>query len=121
MANEISVNLILKAAKGYLSLDRRCDFTPTLNGSTASVNFQSIGTSNEQINIGSDVTTAGFFYFRNCDATNFVTIGVLHSAVFVPLIKLKPGEASVGRLATSAVYALADTASVVLECTVLND
>lgn len=77
---------------------------------------QTIGYVMEEIlDINGDIATPGMAFFRNHDDTNYVTIGVLHSAVFVPMFLLLPGEVVTGRLATLNVYAQADSGSVVLE------
>jgi len=62
-----------------------------------------------------DIATPGLAYFRNCDATNFVQIGVDVAAAFVPFLKLLPGQYAMCWLATAAPYAKADTASVKLD------
>jgi hypothetical protein len=122
VASEISLTVVLTATKSFLSLDRRATLNIDMTGTRYGSTLQTIGTSNEALNLNADIGTSGVFYLRNTDATNFVTIGVRDgSSTYIPLIKLKPGEVATGRLATSAVYAQANTANVVLEHTVLED
>ena len=112
MADEIRTNLSLTVAKDSLQLAKSYNATGDLTGTRYSAGAQNIGyAAHEAIAISGDIATAGWAYFRNLDATNFVQIGVDVSAAFVPLIKLLPGEACVLRLATTAVYAKADTAA----------
>lgn len=62
----------------------------------------------------------GLFFFRNLDATNYVEVGLDDTGSFVPFLKLLPGEYSIGRLSSSAIYAKADTAAVDLQYRMLS-
>jgi len=123
MANEITVQVYLRAAKGFLDVTRspgQLQFTLAAASPAFGARAQAVGTSaHEALDVG-DVATPGWCYLRNLDATNFVEIGVDVTGAFAPLIKLKAGEPAVIRLA-AAPYAKADTAAVKLEYLILDD
>jgi hypothetical protein len=123
MANEISVNVSIAAAKGTLNIQRTASYQVNLNGSTYSGVFQSIPTTagGTALAVAASVTTPGNYYFRNTDSTNYVQIGIVVSSTFYPIWKVEPGEVSTGRLATTSLYALANLAPVVLEHSIFND
>lgn len=123
MANEITYELYLKAAKGNLSIERRIPATKAdMAGDAYSANVQTIATSSTAVTIAAAVSTAGFAFFRNLDATNFVEIGVEDGgSTFIAFAKLDPGQAAVVPLATTSIYAKADTAAVLLETIVVED
>jgi hypothetical protein len=122
MAEEISVRWDIRAVKGGLSFQRSQSYKANLTGTRENSNVQVIGTADEQIILGADMSSVGVSYLINNDATNFVTIGVRDAgAVYIPLLKLKPGEGFPLRLATATFYAKADTAPVELELGVLQD
>ena len=118
MANEITANLQLIVKKGFL--DERfapgalsfdlAEAAPNVAGGSQLIGFAA----HEAVDIG-DVGTAGWAYFRNLDAENYVEIGVEVAAAFYPLVKLESGEAAVFRLATDTPFAKADTGDVVLQ------
>jgi hypothetical protein len=125
MASEITATLRLKFSKSFLS----DDFFPgtqaiTMSGNHSQNNVQTIGTGagGTAIAIAAAIATLGCAMFRNLDSTNYCTIGIVVSATFYPLIKLKPGEAWCFRIMPGiSLYAKADTASVDLLCGVLED
>ena len=123
MANEITINLSISAVKGFLSAYRAVQpLRVTLAGTRYSAGVQSIGfAAHEAVVIGSDVGTEGYAWFRNLDADNYVQLGRDVSGTFYPLVKLKPGEAAILRLATDAVYAQAAVGAVNLETLILED
>lgn len=121
MAQEITVNLRMNVTKGYLS--QKFEPGPILvdmSGTTATGGAQDIGTTAETITM-SDVTSAGYAYFRNTDTTNFVEIGTGTAGSFVAALKLKAGEVAVARLGTNAPTARANTAAVKLQYYILQD
>lgn len=123
MANEITINLRMSVENGYLV--QRFDpsgFSVTMTGTTADGAVQSIPTTLAGTLLGvTSVTTCGWSYFRNTDATNYVDIGVQVAGAFYPFVKLKAGEACVLRLGTNAPYARANTSAVNLQYFILND
>jgi hypothetical protein len=121
MANEIYVSAQLKIDKGSSSRERRRSFNATQTGTHHNHISQTISTTYGALTIDSGVATAGYAYFCNLDSTNYVEIGLQVSAAFQPFIKLKPGEVAICRLSTTALYARANTASVVLEHWIAED
>jgi hypothetical protein len=116
VANEISVSITLGVTKGFLSIAKDVSVKADMAGTHHSAGAQTIGTSDEQIVFGSDVATAGFCWFRNLDATNYVDVGVHDGGgTFIAFGRLMPGQAALMPLATLSVYAKANTAAVVLE------
>lgn len=121
MANEITVTVKLAAVKGFLNYrDEPGVQSITMSGSTGCGGIQAIGTSHEAVAIG-DTGTAGWAYFRNTDATNYVELGRDNAGTFIGFVKLKAGEACTMRLGTNAPYARANTASVNLQYYILAD
>lgn len=121
MAQEITLSLKMQVAKGYLTQK----FDPgtvlvDMSGTTAIGGSQDIGTTAEALSI-TDVSTAGYAYFRNTDTTNFVEIGTGTGGSFVSFAKLKPGEVAILRLGTNAPTARANTAAVKLQFYILAD
>jgi hypothetical protein len=118
MADEISFSAKLTVTSGNLSETSGgvsdtfdlADTSPAATGGIAAIGFAA----HEALAMG-DVSTAGWAYFKNLDATNFVTIGVDVSSTFYPFLKLKAGEYCICPLGTSAPYAKADTAAVQLQ------
>ena len=62
-----------------------------------------------------NITTAGWAFFRNTDPVNYVQVGVQVGGVFYAFVKLKAGEWCLLRLGTNAPYARANTAAVPLD------
>ena len=124
MANEINVSATLSVRTGYLdsgSRPRSRSFTLNAASPAKSAGIASIGfATHEAIPLG-DVATNGWARFENVDATNYVEIGIVVSATFYPVIKLKAGEFTVVRLGTSAPYAKANTAAVKLDFEIYDD
>jgi len=67
-----------------------------------------------------EVASAGWAYFKNCDATNFVQIGFDDTGAFVSFITLYPGQWAVCPLGVNAPYAQADTAAVILDYVIFS-
>lgn len=116
MADEISLQGKLRVVKGFIQLERKINFTADMAGTHYSLCAQTIGfAAHEALEITTDVVTAGVSYLLNCDATNYVDVGIVVSGTFYPVVRLMPGEAYPLRFATLALYAKAHTAAVVLE------
>lgn len=119
MANEISLVLRLTVEKGnFQQAINPGTLTVTMSGTTAAGGVQAIGTTAEAIGV-TDVSTCGYAYFRNTDATNFVELGTGTGGSFVAFAKLKAGEAAIVRLGTNAPTAKADTATINLQYYIL--
>lgn len=122
MANEIKTSLTLDVSNGSLEVSKKSGrLLADMTGPAYSGGVQNIGTTHEQLTVDAGVGTAGVAWFRNLDDTNFVEIGTDVSASFEAFAKLKPGEVGMIRLATTAVYAKADTAAVDLEYLIFED
>lgn len=111
MANEITINLDFRLKKSGLKKEvqeRNLQFDQTGVGAFDTV--LEIGTTAETITL-TDITTEGWAFFKNLDATNFVTWGP-DSTGLVPFGRLKPGEvAGPMRVAPGTVISMqADTA-----------
>lgn len=117
MANELKTSVSISAAKGNLSLSRSksnsIDMAGTAQyaGGAVSVATTSAGVA---LGLGS-VSTPGVSFFQNIDATHYIEVGVQVGGTFYPFLKLMPGEAWMGRLATAAPYARANTSAAVLD------
>lgn len=116
MAQEIQASGALSFIKGGANLS--ASFSNTYfdaAGSAGVKNVASIGTSDETLALG-DVSTIGWVYAKNLDATNFILLsadGTLYN------IKLKPGEFFIGRWNGAAIHAKADTAACLMESLIL--
>ncbi len=113
MAQEITATVGLSVTKSSLKYQfptqsQKID----LSGSRYSAGSQDIGTTVEQVVLGSDMSTAGWCVFTNLDATNYVEIGASNGTPY--LLKLLAGESCVVRLTTTTFYAKANTAAVKL-------
>ena len=68
------------------------------------------------------VTTPGFLYLKNNDGTNYVQVGIVVSATFHAVGKLKPNESWVMRVDSGAtIYLVANTAACSVSFMLLND
>lgn len=119
MADEITVRVGLSFSKsGDSETWNPPTFTVDMAGLDSAKLTQTIGTSEEALNIG-DITTAGYILIENTDATNYVEIRAGSGAADV--VKIKAGEFALFRLASSTPYAIADTASCVVKYLLLED
>jgi len=121
MANEISTSTSLSVTNGSSKLSRQTSKQITQNAVGTYQNTQTVGTTYEAVAIGADLGTAGFAVFTNLDLTNYVEVGLEVSAAFYPFVKLKAGESAQVRLATSTLFAKANTSAVKLEVIALTD
>lgn len=79
------------------------------------VQLISTNTAGDALTLGS-VTTAGFGWFHNADATNYVEIGIKDgSANFFAFLKLDAGQSCPAWLGTTQLLARASTNSVKLD------
>jgi len=125
MANELTHNVSLVLANGDLDSVSIVPGSDSITQNTAAPvrvgGSQIIGTTEEALAL-TDITTNGWAYFRNRDATNFVEIGVKPAATFYPLVRLNAGERCAFRLSQGITpYAKADTANVILQRDILDD
>ena len=120
MAQEINVSVSLSATKGYLSESVVTAVNPDMAGTRSFANVQAIGTTHEVLVVNADIATAGWAYFRNLDATNYVELGVVVAATFYPFAKLKAGVPQLIHLSSTAIYAKANTAACDLKYIILE-
>jgi len=124
MADEITVIATLRVSNGQLS-ERwsKSNLKVDQSAARAAGSVQIIGTGAHEAIVLTDITTAGYAFFKNLEAAggNFVEIGVDVGATFYPFVKLKAGEVAVLRLGTNAPYAKADTGNVNLQVRVMED
>jgi len=113
MANEITLDLRLQLANGYVE----ADYNPgrlRFDQSTArkAGKIQNIGTTAENLDFG-DVTNPGYIVLSNLGATNFIEIGYDDSGTFRPCFYLPPNNVPIlGYCIVGKTYqAKADTAA----------
>jgi hypothetical protein len=121
MASELTLTTVTAYRKGNVivqSLTTSKQVTVTGNVLVEAV--QSVGTSEETLALGEVATNlAGYAWFYNTDATNYVEIG---NATGAYQIKLKAGEMALLRLdAWAGIYARANTAAVLLQYRLFSD
>lgn len=91
MANEITLTTRLKLANGNLNpgewINQGLQYDQTAAGMSSFV--QNIGTSEEDVTFS--VTTEGWFYMRNLDATNYVQWGPKDTTMKT-IGRMEPGE-----------------------------
>jgi hypothetical protein len=94
----------------------------TMTGDSWCAENQDIGfAAHEAIEKG-DVGTPGQCYFRTHGPTNYVTLGIVVSGTYYPVIRMRADEDCRFRLDSSAtLYAKADTASCEVEKVILED
>ncbi len=119
MANEISISAILEFAKNSSAKKLSINgLLATMSGDDFVSLRQVIGTSEEALNIPSDIGTPGWLLVINRDATNFVSIR--RATGEGNFAKLLPGEPLLCRLAAAAPYLIADSAPVAIEYLLLE-
>ncbi len=125
MANEINLTAALNVTKGFTTISRnisgfKCDWT----GSLYDAQKQIVGTTPELLDITTDITTAGWAIMRNASTSGIIYVGVYDSGEyqnFEAMIKMKPGDPALFRLAETFIYVKASQANTVLEWIVLED
>lgn len=121
MADELTVDLKLSYRGATMSSAVTRQVVQALlsaSGGHYQSGILTVTTSAIAIPLGS-VTTAGYGYFKNLDDTNFIKIRAGSGGTDV--VKIKPLESAVFRLASNSPYAIADTASCNLEYMIVED
>lgn len=121
MAGEIKLTVLLKFAKSSTTTEAKVnDLAVTVTGTRFIHNRQSIGTSEEALDLG-DIATGGWFVAINRGATNFIEIRSGTGAT--DIIKLKAGEPCCFRMSgdATAPFAIANTAAGDLEYWLFED
>lgn len=116
MADEIELSFRFQVDKDDIQIDEARSNVIDMSGTHPFEIKQDIGfATHEALAIPSDVASLGVTMFENCDATNYVEIGVVVSATFYPSMRLLAGEAFPMRLSPAVTYyAKANTAAVKL-------
>lgn len=119
MADELTVSAKLNFTKGGVSVALgKTGLQVDVAGDEFTHLIQTIGTTEESLNLG-DVSSPGFCILVNLDSTNFVELRP--GSAKDDMIKLKPGEVAMFRLATSTPYAIADTGACRVQFIVFED
>lgn len=120
MANEIFVSAFLAANKGSTKVALPLSLNVTLTGTKMLHNRQSIGTTEEALEMG-EISAGGWCLMVNRDATNYVQVrpGTGGTAT----IKMKAGEPALFRLDSGATapYLIANTAACEVEYILLEN
>jgi hypothetical protein len=119
MANELTVSVDVRYAKGGDSLNFSTAKQITVSGTKRISNVQALSTTAEVVAVG-EVGTAGVAWFKNLDATNNILLG-LDSDADPSFAVIKPGEAFVIRLASSTLYAKSSAGTPSLAYGVIED
>ena len=117
MANEVEVSLSINAAKGGMSDTRSENFKVDMTGDAMIHSLQSATTSWVLLVEAAAVGTAGWYFVKNLDSTNFVEFGPADDQFS---IKLKAGESAVFR-ASDPIGVKANTAACNVEYIVIED
>lgn len=121
MANEISITASLSAtdpADGISVFMSATGLQFTMTGSEATKFFQSVGTSEEALELGQDIGTPGFIFIKNHDTTNFVSLR--RATGEGNCVKIRAGGVALFELAATAPYVIADTAACRIEVLLLE-
>lgn len=119
MADELTISALLRFTKGTKDVsfsDQSQQFDVT--GTDYIQGTQTVGTSEEALAKG-DITTPGYVFIRNLDATNFVKVRGATGGV--DCVKIKAGEFALFRFAGTAPFVIADTASCEIEYLLIED
>ena len=123
MANELSVTTRVVFAKSPLPSIEAGSATAvsiTVAGTIYKENIQTVGFAAEELLDRTDITTNGWCYMKNLDATNFVSVRAATGAA--NLIRLNAGESAVFRMTQGITpYVIADTAAVKLHYILFNN
>jgi hypothetical protein len=111
MANEITIAATLSATKNGATVTSTASALVTMTGDEMLTNVQNVGTSAEAVTV-TDLDTAGYAFFKNMDATNFLELALDSSVSTQVFAKLFPGQFALLPLKTTTIYAKADTAGV---------
>lgn len=122
MANEIRIATVFSCTNGSF---KETFNTGTLQFDQAAIGLSggvySIGTSEEAISF-TDISTEGYLWLRNMDATNYVDWGPEESSAMIEMGRLEPGEFAIMRMFPTAVLRLkANTSACKVLIKVLED
>ncbi len=111
MANEITAQTNLNAAKNGARVQGAASMRISMTGDDLAQATQLIGTTSETLNLGEIVGAPAVLMIQNLDAANFVEIGG-DSGLTVFKVKIPAQGYAVFQPTSGTIYAKADTAAV---------
>ena len=130
MADEITIQLNIDVSSGnYRASFRPGNIQPDMATIIGSDLSQNIGTSFENLNIGSDVVAGGYYWFRNLSTSTSVTFdpsikisscAATAAGTSFPFLNLRPGEYAIGRCVTTSFSAISSTATANLQFGIMS-
>ena len=130
MADEINISLNVDVSSGnYRASFRPGNIQPDMATIIGSDLSQNIGTSFENLNIGSDVVAGGYYWFRNLSTSTSTTFdpsikiascAATAAGTSFPFLNLRPGEYALGRCVTTSFSAISSTATANLQFGIMS-
>jgi hypothetical protein len=130
MADEITIQLNIDVSSGnYRASFRPGSIQPDMATIIGSDLSQNIGTTIENINIGSDVVAGGYYWFRNLSTSTSATwdpsikissCASTAAGTSFPFLNLRPGEFAIGRCVTTQFSAISSTATANLQFGIMS-
>ena len=130
MADEINISLNVDVSSGnYRASFRPGNIQPDMATIIGSDLSQNIGTSFENLNIGSDVVAGGYYWFRNLSTSTSATFdpsikisscAATAAGTTFPFLNLRPGEYALGRCVTTQFSAIATTQTANLQFGIMS-
>lgn len=130
MADEINISLNVDVSSGnYRASFRPGNIQPDMATIIGSDLSQTIGTTIENLNIGSDVVAGGYFWFRNLSTSTSTTFdpsikisscAATAAGTSFPFLNLRPGEYALGRCVTTSFSAISSTATANLQFGIMS-
>ena len=130
MADEINISLNVDVSSGnYRASFRPGNIQPDMATIIGSDLSQNIGTTIENLNIGSDVVGGGYYWFRNLSTSTSATwdpsikissCAATAAGTATPFLNLRPGEYALGRCVTTQFSAIASTQTANLQFGIMS-
>ena len=130
MADEINISLNVDVSSGnYRASFRPGTIQPDMATIIGSDLSQNIGTTIENLNIGSDVVGGGYYWFRNLSTSTSATwdpsikissCAATAAGTATPFLNLRPGEYALGRCVTTQFSAIASTQTANLQFGIMS-
>ena len=130
MADEINISLNVDVSSGnYRASFRPGTIQPDMATIIGSDLSQNIGTTIENLNIGSDVVGGGYYWFRNLSTSTSATwdpsikissCAATAAGTATPFLNLRPGEYALGRCVTTQFSAIATTQTANLQFGIMS-
>ena len=130
MADEINISLNVDVSSGnYRASFRPGNIQPDMATIIGSDLSQNIGTSFENLNIGSDVVAGGYSWLRNLSTSTSTTFdpsikiascAATAAGTSFPFLNLRPGEYALGRCVTTSFSAISSTATANLQFGIMS-